>query len=268
VLARAARLARPTGEPGVPEARPLSIGFDDDGRLNLSGSLDVDESRVVHDALREARDMLFQAGTREVGWDDALVEMAHRSLDTVTSPVRRDHFRSCVFIRPGDVVPYRFIDGIPLPDWFARQIMCDGTFNPVYLDGALPVSVGTTQSVVPERTRRLVLARDGKCRVPWCTQQQHLQIHHVRHQEHGGGHDTDNLVAICPRHHRQHHKADLGISGHADHPDGLIFTNRHGRPIDCRAHPAAPTGTSPPARPFPPPSGDRMQRWAIDFTGP
>ena len=62
VLARAARRARPTGEPGVPEARPLSIGFDDDGRLNLSGNLDVDESRVVHDALREARDAVHTVG--------------------------------------------------------------------------------------------------------------------------------------------------------------------------------------------------------------
>ena len=95
----------------------------------------------------------------------------------------------------------------------------------MFTDGALPVSVGPNQQAVPERTRRLVLARDRECRVPWCSQTRWLQIHHLEHREHDGGDDTGNLVGICGADHRLHHLGQLGISGNADDPDGLVFTD-------------------------------------------
>ena len=62
----------------------------------------------------------------------------------------------------------------------------------------------------------------------------------------------------------------LGISGDADDPDGLTFTDAHGRVIDPAARPAP----SPPAHhqhhgdPYEHPLGERLQRWALLFPDP
>ena len=52
-----------------------------------------------------------------------------------------------------------------------------------------------------------------------------IDIHHVVHQEHGGGHEDWNLVALCSGHHIAHHRSDLAIEGRA--PDGIRFEWKH-----------------------------------------
>jgi hypothetical protein len=47
-------------------------------------------------------------------------------------------------------------------------------------------------------------------------------------------------VALCSRHHRLHHRGQLGISGDADDPDGLVFTDRYGRRLTGCGRPAPP----------------------------
>jgi hypothetical protein len=131
------------------------------------------------------------------------------------------------------------------------------------------VSVGHTQHTVPQRTRRLVLYRDRKCRVPWCDHNRWLQVHHVVHREHGGSNDTSNLIGICPGCHRLHHQGQLGITGDADDPDGLTFTDPHGRTIDPTTHPTKPTGPPPsPTRPYGHPLGERLYRKWLTFPDP
>jgi hypothetical protein len=270
LMVRAARATPPA--PKEPEAAPeesVAGWFDDDGRYHLRGVLDADHGRIVDAALSEARDALFHAGQTCVTWADALVEMAHRSLDGAGSEERRERFRINWFVDPSDPIPARWTDGMPVPDWLRDMLSCDGTVVPVFTDGALPVSVGRSQQAVPERTRRLVLARDRKCRVPWCSRTRWLQIHHLDHRHDGGGHDTANLIAICGPDHRLHHHDGLGISGNADDPDGLVFTDAHGRVIDPAAHPTKPTGPPPtPAKPYEHPLGERLQRWAVMYPDP
>ena len=88
------------------------------------------------------------------------------------------------FLDPTDPIPARFTDGLAVPDWLRNLLLCDGTVTPVFTANRLPVSVGRTQYQVPDRTRRLVLARDRKCRVPWCSQTRWLQVHHIIHDQH------------------------------------------------------------------------------------
>jgi hypothetical protein len=177
--------------------------FDDDGRYHVRGEFDADHGRVIDAALSVCRDSLFHAGQRTVSWSDALVEMAEVSIDRLPAP-RRDKFRVNWFVDPTDPVPARWSDGLAIPNWLR------------------------------DRTRRRVLRRDGKCRVPGCTQTRWLPVHDVVHQAAGGGHDTANLVALCPHDHRLHHRGQLGIIGNADDPDGLVFTDADGRVIDPR----------------------------------
>jgi hypothetical protein len=278
-LRLAVRAARPTvttpppsddhdDAESVESSEQVRAWFDDDGRYHLHGELDADRGRLVDAALTEARDALFQAGQPDVSWADALVEMAERSIDT-TTPERRERFRAYWFVNPTDPIPARWIDGLPVPAWLQEMLTCDGTVAPVFTHGALPVSVGRSVQDVPDRTRRLVLYRDRKCRVPWCSQTRWLQVHHVHHQAHGGGHDTNRLIALCPGCHRLHHKGQLGIDGDADQPDGLTFTDRNGKPIDPAAQPIKPTGPPPdPVRPYEHPIGGRLYKRELIFRNP
>ena len=219
--------------------------------------------------MSEARDALFHAGQCKVTWAQALVEMARRSLDGAASDERRERFRANWFIDPTDPVPARWGDGLAVPDWLRDLLGCDGTVAPVFTDAALPVSVGRTQPTIPERTRRLVLARDRKCRVPWCSQTRWLQVHHLVHRDDGGGHDSDNLVGICPADHRLHHLGQLGIAGNADDPDGLTFSDGSGRVIDPASRPTPPSGPPPdPIKPYEHPTGERLQHWAVVYPDP
>ncbi len=160
---------------------------------------------------------------------------------------------------------------VTVPESIARLITCDGRIDPVFVDGAIPVSVGRSQRTIPDRLRRLVLFRDEhRCQVPGCTATRGFDLHHIIHWSDDGPTDSWNLITICSRHHRMHHKHRLGISGNADRPDTLRFVNAHG--VDIRRSGATPT---PPNAPPPPiaaeyqhPIGERLDgRWVM-FTHP
>jgi hypothetical protein len=238
----------------------FSLGDDDRFRLNLN--TDAETGAVIENALAEARDALFRAGQTDVTWGDALRELAERSLDSITDPARRDRYRINVHIdTDGEAVD---ANGWRLPDAIRRYITCDGLITPVFLANGVPVSVGRSQRIIPERTRRLVQLRDGGCRVPGCTQHHFIEVHHIIHWEHDGVTNTWNLIALCPHHHRLHHRGKLGITGNADEIDGVTFTNEHGRPItQTGAKPEPPAGPPPkPASTYEHPYGEPIQtRW-------
>jgi hypothetical protein len=238
----------------------FNLGDDDRFRLNLN--TDTETGAVIENALVEARDALFRAGQTDVTWVDALRELAERSLDSITDPARRDRYRINVHITTdGKAVD---ANGWRLPDAIRKYITCDGLITPVFLAIGIPVSVGRTQRIIPERTRRIVQLRDGGCRVHSCTQDKFIEVHHIIHWEHDGTTDTWNLIALCPHHHRLHHKGKLGISGNADEIDGVTFTNENGRPIAQTGAKPEPPG-APPAAPegtYEHPYGEPIQnRW-------
>lgn len=226
-------------------------GVGDDGRFRLWFETDAGTGQIIATALAEARDELFRGGQQRVEGVDALREMAERSLDGVGGTARRDRYRIHVHLRTdGQAVDHL---GVALPDEIRRHITCDGLISTVLTENGIPVSVGRTQRIVPERTRRLVILRDQGCRVPGCHAAHFLEVHHIVHWDDDGETETWNLVAVCPHHHRMHHRGELGISGNADEPDGVTFTNRHGRPI-------APSGARPRPPGAPPPDPDGTYR--------
>jgi hypothetical protein len=96
-----------------------------------------------------------------------------------------------------------------------------------------------------------------------------LQVHHLHHRAAGGGHDTNKLIALCPSCHRAHHKGQLGITGNADDPHGLTFTDGRGNVIDPAARPIKPTGPPPtPKQPYEHPIGERLDKRELQFTDP
>lgn len=200
---------------------------------------------------------------------DAFVEIARRAIDSVESQDRRDRYRiNLILGLGGDLTT---TSHIALPDSLRDLITCDGRIDPVFVDGATPVSIGRSSRVIPDRLRRTVLHRDHDCcQVPGCTATRRLDLHHIAHWSRGGPTDSATLITVCSRHHRMHHKRHLGIRGNADEPGSLEFTDRHGLPIRASgANPTRPSGPPPPIDgTYEHPIGERLDpRW-VSFVDP
>ena len=207
------------------EPAELSMGTREGGRFELRFSAPADVGALVEAAVSEARDALFGAGTPQVTWADALVEVCARSVGSVASRSRQESFRVYVHLDAEG----GWLTGRPrLPGHLVAKLTCAGTVQPLWQVAGVPVSVGRALRIVPERTRRLVLDRDRGCRFPGCVARAHLEVHHVVHWADGGRTDLDNLVGLCPFHHDAHHRGEFSITGDANVAGGLVFLARGG----------------------------------------
>ncbi len=150
------------------------------------------------------------------------------------------------------------------------KLTCAGSIAPVWETNGLPVNVGRSQRIVPDRTRRLVEDRDRGCRYPGCTARAFLEVHHGIHWKDGGPTDTWNLICLCPHHHDAHHRGQFLVTGDADVPAGLRFTDNRGHPITIgRPHPPDdPLPTPPDGRRYEHPIGEPIQHKWVYFTPP
>ena len=85
---------------------------------------------------------------------------------------------------------------------------------------------------------RALLHRSKHCQYPGCTSINELQAHHMHYEEHGGKAELDNLILLCPRHHRHLHTNRIRISGTAKE---RVFRDASGRLITAN-QPHAPPG--------------------------
>ena len=246
----------------VPAAAPVApdrVSFGWNGsRFTGTFDLAADTGAIIEAALNEARDALFHDGVAEVTWADALTEIALRSLDH--APVtRRTQFKTMLHIPVDDARgSARFSNGVPLPTAIRDYLTCDTNCQAVWETDNTPIGVGRTQRTIPTRLRNLITYRDQGCQIPGCTAT-HVQIHHITHWSNGGETETQNLVALCARHHRAHHLGLIGITGNANQPNTMIYTDQHGKQIDTTPAPiiTPPTLASPPPR-YEHPTGERL----------
>jgi hypothetical protein len=93
-----------------------------------------------------------------------------------------------------------------------ESVLCDARISRVLLDKDCKViSLQAVTDAVTPAHRRAVSARDRCCVAKGCTRPPAFcDVHHLIHREHGGGHDTDNLVLLCRRHHVLWHKGLVG----------------------------------------------------------
>ena len=109
----------------------------------------------------------------------------------------------------------------------ARRLCCDAGIVPV-VDGpnGEPLSVGRRTRSIPPAVRRALSNRDRGCRFPGCPATQRLHGHHVRHWAEGGETSLDNLVLLCPTHHRLVHEGGFDVQRLDD--GAFRFTNAYG----------------------------------------
>ena len=135
----------------------------------------------------------------------------------------------------------------------------------MFEEAGRPVNVGRAFRTVPDRTRVLIEDRDRGCRVPGCDRRRWLHVHHVAHWEDGGTTDTANLMALCQHHHRLHHRGGLGITGNADEPDGVVFTDARGRRLASCGRPVPPGDNPLAAGNYTHPSGEGLDPHSVYF---
>ena len=94
----------------------------------------------------------------------------------------------------------------------ARRLCCDAGIVAT-VDGPTgePLAVGRRTRTIPPAMRRALLVRDRGCRFPGCASTHRLHGHHVRHWARGGDTSLDNLVLLCPFHHRLVHEGGFDV---------------------------------------------------------
>ncbi|MFV8231493.1 DUF222 domain-containing protein [Mycolicibacterium fortuitum] len=139
-----------------------------------------------------------------------------------------------------------------------RYLLCDATCEVWFERQGQPVGVGRATRTISRRLRRALEHRDRCCVVPGCGATRGLHAHHIVHWEDGGPTDLDNLVLVCPYHHRLHHRGGITITGPAHQ---LIVTDSTGKRLLGGSLARPPTTAPPDVPPCAGPTGERADWW-------
>jgi hypothetical protein len=254
-------------KPEKDQQRHLRMYERPDGSGMGEFDLPAHEYAVLQTALTAARDAEFRdrngleadtditdSQAHKVSWVDAFIRLASEGTDNLDPTCQRTGHRGerhqVVIHRhlhdDGTLGPARLHKGVHIPDAVARYLGCDAkvVIND-YLNGRL-TGITVTSRTPNRRLRRYLEHRDGGCAHPLCDQKRWLDAHHILWWENGGLTTPDNLLCLCPTHHRGLHHGDFTITG--DPEAGTVrFLDTHGRPIE-----PPPLGADPLPPPNPP----------------
>ena len=182
----------------------------------------------------------------EAGWDTEAARRPHGQHTTVV--VHLDVAQRAAALHLGPL----------LSDADRRYLTCDATCEVWFERHGEVIGAGRVTRVINRRLRRALEHRQPMCAVPGCGATRGLHAHHLRHWEDGGPTELDNLVLLCPYHHRLHHRGVITITGT---PRALIVTDDTGRVLSPGSLARPPTGPPPAVPPCPGPTGERAQWW-------
>ncbi|WP_328848406.1 HNH endonuclease signature motif containing protein [Micromonospora zamorensis] len=209
--------------------RHLTISEQTDGRLRLTGTLDVEAAAL----LRAAIDPLSApagpddqrcAGQRR---HDALADVCRLALRTGELP---DHGGD-----PAQVVVTTSYDGLTrqlsagvldlglhLTPETVRRLACDAAILPAVLNSTgQPLDLGRQRRLITGPLRRALVLRDRGCAFPGCDRPPRwCDAHHIHHWADGGPTNLNNAVLLCGHHHRHLHHNDWTVRlGDDNHPE-------------------------------------------------
>lgn len=195
------------------DARYLRCGPHRDGSYRINGRLPAAEGAVVAKAIERTAEQLPPDDEGHYGPArhrnaDALVEICSARLADDA-----DADRATVLVHVGAEAlnhingTAELEEGTTIAAETARRLACDGRIQLV-VDGrdGEPLGIGRATRSVPPWLLRQIRRRDRGCRFAECGRTRGLHAHHVVHWAHGGRTDLDNLVLLCPRHHRKVHE--------------------------------------------------------------
>ena len=182
----------------------------------------------------------------EAGWDAEATRRPHGAHTTVVVHVDVEQRAAALHLGP------------LLTDAERRYLTCDASCEVWFERAGQPIGAGRTTRTVSRRLRRALEHRHRTCAVPGCGATRGLHAHHIRHWEDGGPTELENLVLVCPYHHRAHHRGVITITGPAD---DLIVTDSSGRRLTARSLARPPNLPPPDVPPCPGPTGERADWW-------
>jgi len=205
-----------------------------DGRYSLA---DIDGAlveSVFEEMIEQMRPAKGEAwATRDHRAADALVELCrqYRDRDATDRNAQTTGYRAH-FVAHVPTHGPATVAGVPLPDAMVEALRAEARIEPVLVDDdGEPIAVGRSESVLSEKTKRVVKQRDGHCRWPGCDRRTGLQVHHLWPSSWGGSDDLYNLATVCTTHHAQlAPQGRLLLLGNPNHPAGLSLIDRDDLP--------------------------------------
>ena len=197
---------------------------------------------------------------------DAFMALIEAGWDTdVTARPHGQHTTVVVHLDVKDKIASLHL-GPLLSDADRQYLTCDATCEVWFHRDGQPLGAGRTTRTINRRLRRALEYRHPTCAVPGCGATRGLHAHHMQHWEDGGPTDLDNLVLVCPYHHRLHHRGGITITGPAD---SLTVTDSTGRALSPTSLARPPNTPPPTVAPCRGPLGERADwRWYTPFETP
>ena len=182
----------------------------------------------------------------DTGWDTEVTRRPHGQHTTVVVHVDVESRVAALHLGP------------LLSDADRQYLTCDATCEVWFERHGQVIGAGRTTRVINRRLRRALEHRHPTCAVPGCGATRGLHAHHLRHWEDGGPTELDNLVLVCPYHHRLHHRGLITITGPAT---DLIVTDSEGQVLSAASLARPPNLPRPDVPPCPGPTGERADWW-------
>ena len=190
----------------------------------------------------------------EAGWDTEVARRPHGQRTTVIAHLDADQQVASLHLGP------------LLSDSERRYLLCDATCEVWFERHGRVIGTGRATRTVNRRLRRALEHRDRCCVVPGCGATRGLHAHHLRHWEDGGPTELDNLVLLCPYHHRMHHLGGITLTGPAHR---LKVSDNEGQELSAGSLARPPTTPPPAVAPYRGPTGERAQwKWYTPYQPP
>lgn len=204
--------------------RGLSLSDDGHGVMHIKGRLPSADGEALaavlnahaESAWKRHADEVAEAGgdpgpkDKKVLLADALMALVRAHQVHRDAPTHGgDRPRVNVFLKFEDLVgglgEMAMSSGRGITAYEARRLACDCDLIPMVLDSlGIPLDVGRTERLVNPHLRAALVARDGGCVFPGCDRgPSECEAHHIQPWWAGGITCLDNLVLLCPSHHRR-----------------------------------------------------------------
>ncbi len=227
------------------ERRGLSVWLTDDGSYEVRGRLSPEVGALLLKALEVAEARLYRA-ERSAGTEhqttavqrraDALglwlEERVQPQVQLVIHSFKGEEHRKPAEHEQEVPAPLVTEEGSSVSAETSARLACDAEVVPIAraADGSV-LDVGRRRRTVGWRLRKALEARDGGCRFPGCESRARTHAHHITPWAEGGETAMNNLVLLCPFHHRAVHEGGWRVE--MDESGALRFLNPLGvrRPV-------------------------------------
>jgi hypothetical protein len=235
-FARAHRQVSAAGDAEARVRRRLAWRFEEDGSLSGTFRLPPLQGAVLLKALRAAcADLAGQPAGPPAGV----------SAETPAAPAR-------VPGDPADPARCHVQDGPAISVSTAQMLACTAALSwMTHADAGEILALGRRRRRPSSAIRRAARERDKcRCQYPGC-ESRRVDLHHIQHWVNGGRTDLDNLISLCPFHHKVVH--DRGYLIAAPPGGDFAFYRPDGTPL-------------PPSPPLPEPGGGIATAHDADIT--